>query len=154
MAKKVCPRFDRRTSFSPRRSAFTLTECMIALAILGVIGAGVAQCTHWVTIEVARSASRPAALELAANILEDAQARPWEDLDDAWAARQSVPADSELLLPDGKVLVSLKPAASAPLAKRVTVEVFWASEPGLPPRTVLMSAVIGPRKSGKSGGVP
>src|SRR5580700_8275140 len=88
------------------RPAMTLVEVTVTLAITGIVAVIVAQCLVWSMGEQKRLASRQAALELAANILEAAAAQPWEQLDEGWANAQKVPAAMEVLLPDGKVVTT------------------------------------------------
>src|SRR5271165_4259816 len=105
------------------RRAFTLVEVVVAMAVAAVVGVVVAQCTVWAMRERARLAAHRAALELAANVLEEGRARPWDKLDQAWATAQTVPATMAELLPEGKVVVTLGPDSGSRHLRRLTVEV-------------------------------
>jgi hypothetical protein len=138
-------------SFTRGRAAITLTETTVALAITGVIAVIVAQCSVVVLRERSRTAARQAALELAANVLEEARATPWDRLTGDWAAGRGVPEGMAELLPEGKVVVTVAPAEKAPLARRVTAEVRWKSGPNADPASVELTAVFAPRESKKAG---
>jgi prepilin-type N-terminal cleavage/methylation domain-containing protein len=134
------------------RAAFTLTEVMVAMAVTAVLGVVVAQCTVWSLRERARLRAHEAALELAANVLEEARARPWDRLDPDWAASRVVPTAMAELLPEGKVIVTLAPGEGAPHTRRVTVEVSWQSAPHLPPQSVELTTLLSARQAPLPGG--
>jgi prepilin-type N-terminal cleavage/methylation domain-containing protein len=135
-----------------RRPGMTLVEVTVALAITGIVAVIVAQCLVWSMGEQKRLASRQAALELAANILEAAAAEPWEHLDESWANAQKVPAAMEALLPDGKVVATVEPVPASPFSKRVTVTVRWQWEPYLPPSSTELTTILSTRQDDKTGG--
>jgi type II secretory pathway pseudopilin PulG len=140
-----------------QRAGFTLAETAIALAAVAVLGVVVAQCLVWSQRERQRSAAERAAVELAANILEAARARPFEQLDRDWATGQTVPAAMHDLLPAGKVVVTLEPLEpKQPLAqtRRVTVEVRWQFDPQMPAQSVSLTTVLSGRTAKKTGGEP
>ena len=136
-----------------RRGGFTLIDAIAALAILAIVAVIVAQCITWSLQERARLASKQAAVELAANVLEAARALPPGRLDRAWAEAQKVPSELSEMLPEGKVVVTIEPAALAPHAQHVSVEVLWQRGPELPPRSVQLTTILSPRET-KSGGTP
>ncbi len=138
-----------------RRPGFTVAETAVALAMLLVVGIMVAQCTIWVLREQARRQAHQAALEVAANVLEAARARPAEQLDRDWAAAQKIPAESAALLPEGAVAVTVAPEKGLPQARRLTVEVRWRPDsPHLPPPSVQLTTLLTARSATKAGGEP
>src|SRR6266545_7052074 len=96
------------------RAAFTVAECVIALAVIGVVAVVVGQCFVWSVGERARLRARQAALELAANVLEAGRAASWDKLDRQWAEEQTIPAEMATLLPAGKLVVTLEAEKSLP----------------------------------------
>src|SRR5262245_51499756 len=83
MWRIVLPKFNRDHS-RKRRPGFTLVELCVAAAIVAVLFVIVAQCVAVSFRERARAASRHAATELAANVLEAARAQPFDKLDKTW----------------------------------------------------------------------
>jgi prepilin-type N-terminal cleavage/methylation domain-containing protein len=131
----------RHPSF-PRRG-FTLAEVGIALAILAGAAVLVVQLTTWVLAERARTDARLEATDAAANLLEQARARPWDDLTDEWAKAQRLPDHLAARWPEGKLAVRVEPERDRPRVKRVTVEVRWdRSDP------VTMTALFAARTAG------
>jgi type II secretory pathway pseudopilin PulG len=131
----------------------SLMEVTVALAIVAVLAIVIAQCMYLSARESQRTASHQAALELATNVLEAARAQPWGNLDQAWAAAQSIPSDMETLLPDAKLVVTVTPEKQ-PLTRRVTVEVRWQLEAHLPPQTAQLTTLLSARTTQKAGGRP
>jgi prepilin-type N-terminal cleavage/methylation domain-containing protein len=105
---------------------FTIPEVMAVLGILAVVLVMVSQVAVWFLRERIQSTDRQAAQELAANILESARARSWEELTPDWAAGQRLP---EPLAQRGwRLKVSVEPEKSQPRSKRVIVEIFTLPE--------------------------
>jgi type II secretory pathway pseudopilin PulG len=132
----------------------TLVEVTAALAILAVLVVIVAQSITWSLRERSRAAAYQAALELATNTLEAARAQPWEQLDKTWADAQAVPSEVKLLLPEGKIHVTVEPGQPVPGARRVKTEVTWQFDPHLPPQSVELATILSDRARAKSGGEP
>jgi len=108
-------------------SGFALIETGVALAILAVAMLLVMQLGYWSLKHRSRTAARFAATELAANLLEHAQAVPWEMLTDDWAAAQDIPDELADQLPEGQLTVRIEAVEQQALLKRVTVELRWHS---------------------------
>jgi prepilin-type N-terminal cleavage/methylation domain-containing protein len=150
--------FARRTLCQTRRSVprggMTLVEVTVTLAILAILVVIVAQSIAWSLRERARAAAHQAALELATNMLEVARAQPWEQLDNTWAAAQTVPSEMKLLLPEGKIHMTIEPGQPEPGTRRVTAEVTWQFEAHLPPHSVELTTIMSGRVGKKAGGKP
>ena len=140
--------FLKAPAFPHRRAGFTILEVTIALAILIILGMIVAQATVWSLRERARLVSHQAATELAANVLEEARAQPWDKLDAKWADGRTVPSEMAELLPAGKIIVKLEPATNS---RRVTVEVRWQLEQE---QSVSLTTLLSAREAKKTGGTP
>jgi type II secretory pathway pseudopilin PulG len=134
-----------------KRGATTLLETTVALAVIAVLAVVVAQCLILGMRERARSATYQAALELAANVLETARAQPWDQLDRVLAKAQTIPAEMADLLPEGKILITLELGPPEPRTLRVTVEVRWQLDPGLPPQSVSLTTLLSGRMAKKAG---
>ena len=130
-----------------RRRGFTLIELTVAAAILAVLIAIVMQCISVSFRERARAASRHAATELAANLLEAARGQPFDKLDKTWADAQVIPTETAALLSQGKVAVTIDSEKGVPNAKRITAQVQWRFEEHLPMQRVQMTTIIGPRET-------
>jgi prepilin-type N-terminal cleavage/methylation domain-containing protein len=136
-----------------RRPAFTVIECIVALALILIVSAIVAQTIVWGLQERSRSAAHYAALETAANILEEARAQPFDKLDKTWADAQHVPTGMDAVLPEGKVTATIAPEPKLAGVKRVTVVVSWQFAPQ-PADTVELTTLISARTAKKTGGAP
>ena len=136
------------------RAGSLLIEATVALAIIAIVAAIVAQSIVWSLQERARAASHQAANELAANVFEAARALPFEKLDRQWADAQSVPSEMAALLPDGKVVVTVEASSASVHTKRVTVEVRWPLAPDQPPQSVRLTTLLSGRETKQIGGTP
>lgn len=135
-----------------RRQAFTILEIMVALGILSIAIVLVAQVGIWSTYERSRNALRQEVLEAAANVLEQAQATPWEGLTSDWAAKQRLPESLAWQLPERKLTVRVEPEAGRPRTKRVSVEITWQLDNGLPARPVVLVGLFSARSAPRGGG--
>jgi hypothetical protein len=127
---------------------------MAALAILAVAMVLAAQVGVWSLMERARSATRYEVLEAANNILEAARARSWTELTPDWAAEQRLPEPLAERLHQGLLHVRVEPEASRPQCKRVTVEIRWTLDRGMPARPMRLVGVFGARSATAAGGKP
>lgn len=111
------------------RSAFTLIEMLLALALLGVFFSVFTALLLAVAHERRDAVRELVALQHAANVLEDLTTRPWSSLDDAQDG-PSLPAEHRPLLPEFEQQVRIEPAAGQPLARQITVTVSWRQRSG------------------------
>src|ERR1051325_4033913 len=132
---------------------FTLAEMVVALAIFAILTVIVAQSVVWSLRESARRAAHHAALETAVNVLEEARAMPFEQLDMTWAGGHMIPSEMAALLPEATIHVTLEADKLAAGTKRVTVEVRWHFEVGTPVQSVVLTTVLS-RRELKTGGKP
>lgn len=139
---------------SRKRGAFTLVELTVATAIFAILVVIVAQCISVSLRERARMSAHQAASELAANVLEDARAQPFEKLNKTWADAQTIPSEMAALLPEGKIAVTAGPEKATPRTRRVTVDVHWQFEQHLPMQSVRLTTLLGGRAAKKAGGEP
>lgn len=137
-----------------RRAGFTVMELVVALGILSVAMVLVAQIGISSLAQRRRTAVRHEALEAAANVLESAQARPWDGLTPAWAAAQRLPEPLARKLSDGKLTVRVEAEKSRPHAKRVTVEVHWQHDNATPAQPVVLVGLFGARAAHQPGDRP
>jgi hypothetical protein len=129
-------------------------ESLAALALLTLALVTLAQAGVWLLGEKLRLSARQEALELAANVLESARVRPWDQLTAEWAAAQQVPESQRLSLAEGKLRVRVEPEAGQSHTRRVTVEVDWVQNNGMPAPTVRLVGLFSARESAKSGEKP
>jgi prepilin-type N-terminal cleavage/methylation domain-containing protein len=141
----------RGTKNRRRAFGFTLVEMAAALAILGTVLLLVAQLGAWSLRERLHTASRQAALELTANLMESARAQPWKDLSADWAKSQQLPDDLKSLLPNGRLVVAVQVEKDQPTIKRVTVEVHWRWDEGVPDHVERLVGLVGQRAATITG---
>jgi prepilin-type N-terminal cleavage/methylation domain-containing protein len=136
------------------RRGFTVLELVVAVGILCVALVFIAQVSLGSLRERRRSDLRHEALEAAVNVLEAAQARPWEALTPDWAAAQRLPESFAARVQQGRLNVQVRPEKSQPRAKRVTVEIAWQLDEGMPARPVFLTGWFGARTALRAGGQP
>ena len=119
----------------------------MALGMVAVAMMLVAQLGHWSMRQRARSATRAAALELAANIMEQVQAQPWAEITPQWAAERQISPAMIRLLPGGKLSVTTEPVDSLPYTKRVIVDVRWEHPEGFESRPVRLVGLFSDRSA-------
>jgi prepilin-type N-terminal cleavage/methylation domain-containing protein len=139
-------------TITSHRRAFTIMEIVAALAILASAMVLVAQLGTWTLAERLRGREQQAALELAANVLESARARPWHELTPAWAASQRLPPSQTER--HWRLSVQVAPEPERPLTKRVTVEVQIHYEHGQMPPPVQMVGLFSARSVASPGEKP
>ena len=130
-----------------KRTGFTLLELTVTAAIIGVLVVIVAQCIALSLRERARMATRLAATELAANVLEEARAQPLAKLDKTWAEGRKIPSELAGLLHEGKIDVAVETVSELPSARRVSVEVRWRFEEHLPLQSVRLTTLLSGREA-------
>ncbi len=136
------------------RRGFTVLETVAALATLAVAMVLAAQVGVWSLMERSRSATRYEVLEVANNFLESARARSWMELTPDWAAEQRLPQALAERLHDGHLSVRVEPEAARPQSKRVTVEIHWTLDQGMPAPPVRLVGVFGARSVAATGENP
>jgi len=109
------------------RPALFLVETVLALAILVACLACLSKMTLWTRQSHEEARARHAALQTAANVLEQASAIPWEQLGPEWARSVQLPNWAEEVLADGRVTVEVKPLEGQLAAKLVRVTVSYDS---------------------------
>lgn len=124
-----------------KRRGFTLTECVVAMAMLGTVLAGVAVALGRLETVNGEFAARSLALDLAGNALERATtlAARGQDIQSA-AAPVMTPAASRQL-PNLKVELSIKPLAADALVQ-ITATVAWDGARGSGRRQVALVAWV------------
>ena len=129
------------------RRGFTITEIALALGALATVAIIVAQLATWSLGERARADARLEAVEAATNVLEEARARPWDELTPEWAEGQRLPDHLAQRWRDSRLTVRVEPEPDRPQLKRVTVEVRCGGDVG-PVQPVTLSALFGARAVG------
>jgi prepilin-type N-terminal cleavage/methylation domain-containing protein len=137
-----------RTTFHPRRNAFTIIELMIALGLLAVF------CTMFVpllaslTRERRASAQEQAALQHVANVLDDLTRRPYAALTAEAKPAVDIPAHVQQMLPQAEQTVAVTPGSGEPMAAQVTVSLKWQQPGGVWSHPVTLSAWVPAPKGG------
>jgi hypothetical protein len=129
------------------RAAFTVMEVVVSLACLLMAATLVAQVAAWSLSERFQADTRLGTMEWAANVLENARAKPWAELTPAWAAEQKLPEQLAERMLQPVVTVSVEPEPGRPRLKRVSVAVRWQiSEGAKAPPVELMTLFADPAK--------
>ena len=128
------------------RPGFTVGEVLIALAVLTAAGALAAEGLTRLLADRSRLDARWEAAEAANNALEEARARPWDDLTPEWSAARPTPPSLGRWT-GSKLTVRVEPEAGRPRVKRVTAEVRWDRE-GEPWPTVTLTTLVAARTTG------
>jgi hypothetical protein len=136
-----------------RRRAFNVTECCVALALLGLITMTMAHFLFTSIVQGRQHAESQQVLEAAANILEGARACDWEALTPQWARAQRLPAGLAEALERPELVVGVEAEPSRPLTRRITVEVRWLQD-GKPAPTVKLVELRSARSLAHAGGKP
>ena len=126
------------------RAGFTAIEAVIALAVLAGAATLTAEMVTGALADRSRLEARAEAVEAAANMLEHARARSWDELTPEWAGSQVVP-ESLSRWPDSRLRVTVEPMPDRPRAKRVTAAVRWDREGREPWPAVVLTTVIAAR---------
>jgi hypothetical protein len=120
-------------------------EVMVALGLLSVAFVLVAQISVAHLLERKRTQVRQAVEEVAANVLEEAQAAPADSLTPEWAAGQRLPESLSASLLEPKLTVTVEPYRALPKLKKVTVEIRWLHDDKLAARPVALTGLFGDR---------
>lgn len=123
------------------RRGFTVVEIVAALAILAVVMTVVAQLGYFSLKQRQLTEAKQAALEVAHNVLERARTLPFAELTPEWAAKQSLPKESDDFLIRGKLEVKVQNEKSV---RRVTVKVSWQNDEQV--REVELVTLLGARE--------
>jgi prepilin-type N-terminal cleavage/methylation domain-containing protein len=131
----------------PRRSrGFTIIELMLALGLLAVFCGIFVPLLAAITRERRIAAQEQAALQHAANVLEEITRRPLAELSATPNPAVEVPAYIHHMLPGVEQTVTAAPAEDSAPAVRVTVNLHWQSTGGTRSRVVTLSAWVHDRK--------
>ncbi|TWT38212.1 hypothetical protein KOR34_31810 [Posidoniimonas corsicana] len=117
----------RIPNHNPRRPGVTIFECVGALALLAVLLGLVAQMTVQVDRQAhARWHSRLASATLS-NLMEQAAATPWAELESGPLSQQLAEQASATPLPGAELAVEVTSPDSDLAEKKVTLTLSWRS---------------------------
>jgi type II secretory pathway component PulJ len=108
-----------------RRSGTTLLEVIAAGAILGVLLIVCAQMLSRAVVQQQAIAHRRAALQMACNAMERAQAQSWDEVDGARMESIAQAVVEQGMLRNGRVVLVVDQPESMPPSKRIHVTVSW-----------------------------
>lgn len=129
------------------RRGFTVGEVLIALALLAAAGALAATALTGLLADRSRLDARLEAVEAATNALEEARARPWDDLTPAWAAARPTPPVLTRWA-GAKLTLTVEPEPGRPRVKRVTALVTWDRPDAEPWPPLSLTALVAARTTG------
>ncbi len=128
-----------------------MIEVTTAMAVLLMAMIFVAQMGVWNLRQRSRDSVHYLALEIADNVLESAQALPYERLDAAWAQRQKIPDGLAQRLKNASMKVQVDETPAVPHLKHVRVEIDYGVKGGIPEVPIRLEAFIGPLSSSTKG---
>ncbi|MCI0332210.1 MAG: hypothetical protein L0228_03165 [Planctomycetes bacterium] len=106
------------------RTALTILELTIAVAVLALLLATSMKVIHLVTHQQRANERRNVALQTVQAISEQVGNTPWEQLSAETANQITVPAQVASYLPGAKLAITVSDETD-PAAKRVLVELTW-----------------------------
>jgi type II secretory pathway pseudopilin PulG len=118
-------RTEHRSLPRGRAHGFTLMETGVALIIVAVAMVLVVQLGYWSIRYRTRTAAHFLAAELAANVLNEAQAVPWESLTKEWAESSRISEEAMQQLSQATLTVHVEQVQDQASTKRVTVDIQW-----------------------------
>ncbi len=121
------------------RRGFTLLECLVAAAMLGVIFVLVGQWFSWDTFERREAWKRQLATQEAANVLERLSLTPYETLSADNLAAIKLSPETRAWLIDGALQVSVSETATPAHGKQLQVEIGWGRSHENPPAPVRLT---------------
>jgi prepilin-type N-terminal cleavage/methylation domain-containing protein len=134
VARSLRDRGSRLGETRPRggwpQRAFTVTECLVALALLGAAAALMAQVLGGVAQQRRAADQQSLALQEAANLMEQLFAIPFAVLTPERAADLTLSEPARHQLPGARLDVAVTPASDEPAAKEVRVALRWLDRSG------------------------
>jgi prepilin-type N-terminal cleavage/methylation domain-containing protein len=130
------------------RAGFTLVEVMMSLAALAGLAVLVAQLAAWSLTERERTMSRSEASEIATNVLELAEATPWDELTPEWAAKRQLPESFHTRWPESTLIVKVESEPNRDRVKRVSIEVRLTSIAKKIDSPILLTGMFAARSKG------
>ncbi len=129
-------------------------ETLIALGILSAAMVTLVELGVWSAAERTRSVTRQQVMEAAANVLEAARARDWDDITPDWAGSQRLPPELETRLAGARLRVRVDREKGWTGLKRVTVEIRTTSALGVLNPPVTLVGFFSARSGKMPGGTP
>lgn len=134
VARSLRDRFPRlgesRLRAGQPRPAFTITESLVALALLGAAAALMAQTLGGVAQQRRAADQHSLAMQEAANVMEQLFAVPYAELTPERAAGLSLSELARHQLPGARLEVAVASVAEEPAAKEVRVALRWHDRSG------------------------
>ena len=109
----------RRSTF---RGGFTITEMMVALVLFAVAAVAIGQLTLVARLSYRQLWELQTAGEAIANIAEEVNVLPWEELTDQRLARLKLPDEVLQQLPEAELHAAVKDVEGQPAGKQITLE--------------------------------
>ncbi len=113
-----------------RRAAFTVTECLVALVLLGAAAALMAQLVAAVGVQRRVADQHALALQETANLLERLFALPYAELTTQRAAEFQLSEAAQQRLPDARLQIDVNSTAGPPAAKEIRISLRWLDRSG------------------------
>jgi prepilin-type N-terminal cleavage/methylation domain-containing protein len=121
---------DTRLRGRSLQRGFTITECLVALVLLGAAAALMAQVLGGVVQQRRAADQQSLALLETANLMEQLVAIPYAELTPQRAAELGISELAQHQLPGARLEVSVAPTADDPSGKVVRVSLRWHDRSG------------------------
>lgn len=113
-----------------RRAAFTITECLVALVLLGAAAALLTQLVAAVGVQRRVAEQHSLALQETANLMERLFALPYAELTTQRAAELQLSEAARQRLPDARLAIAVSAAAGQPAGKEIRISLRWLDRSG------------------------
>ncbi|HPM84737.1 MAG TPA: hypothetical protein PLF81_28725, partial [Candidatus Anammoximicrobium sp.] len=113
-----------------RRAAFSVTECLVALVLLGAAVALMAQLLGTAGVQRRVADQHALALQETANLMERLFALPYSELTPERAAELRLSESVRQRLPEPQLEITIKPVAGEMAAKEIRVSLRWLDRSG------------------------
>ncbi len=113
-----------------RRAAFSVTECLVALVLLGAAVALMAQLLATAGVQRRVADQHALALQETANLMERLFALPYSELTTQRAAELQLSESAQQRLPDAQLKITVHTTAGPPAAKEIRISLRWLDRSG------------------------
>ncbi len=113
-----------------RCAAFTVTECLVALVLLGAAVALMAQLLATAGVQRRVADQHALALQETSNLMERLFAVPYSELTAERAAELRLSESARQRLPEPQLEITIKPVAGETAAKEIRISLRWLDRSG------------------------
>ncbi|PHR99745.1 MAG: hypothetical protein COA78_24605 [Blastopirellula sp.] len=109
----------------PLKKGFTITEVMAAMALMGVMTIVIAQIMTLSNVSKRLIQQRVLAQQELSNLAQQVTITPYTDLNQQWAAQQTMGEDSTTALHGARLSINVQTIESPKSGKRIELKIDW-----------------------------